>query len=115
MTSRKAILTNAFHPGTELDDQALFAGRSAQVLELTQALHAEGSCPIIYGDRGLGKSSLALQVPLALGIAMAFCYGMHIFVEKPCAQLRKRMGEAKRAPRPPARMPTPMHPNVAMG
>jgi Cdc6-like AAA superfamily ATPase len=68
MTSRKAILTNAFHPGTELDDPALFAGRSAQVLELTQALHAEGSCPIIYGDRGLGKSSLALQVQrIAMG------------------------------------------------
>jgi peptidoglycan/LPS O-acetylase OafA/YrhL len=59
-------------------------------------------------------SSLALQVPLALGIAIAFCYGLHVFVEKPCAELRKRLGQAKRA-RPPARMPTPMHPNVAMG
>jgi Cdc6-like AAA superfamily ATPase len=67
-TSRKTVLTNVFRPGTELDDPALFAGRAAQVLELTRALHAEGSCPIIYGDRGLGKSSLALQAQrIAMG------------------------------------------------
>jgi Cdc6-like AAA superfamily ATPase len=66
--SRKTILTNVFRPGTELDDPALFAGRTLQVIELTQALHAEGACPIIYGDRGLGKSSLALQAQrIAMG------------------------------------------------
>jgi Cdc6-like AAA superfamily ATPase len=68
VASRKTILTNVFHPGTELDDPALFAGRSMQVVELTKAMHAEGSCPIIYGDRGLGKSSLALQAQrIAMG------------------------------------------------
>jgi Cdc6-like AAA superfamily ATPase len=68
LISRKTVLTNVFRPGTELDDPALFAGRAAQVLELTRALHAEGSCPIIYGDRGLGKSSLALQAQrIAMG------------------------------------------------
>jgi Cdc6-like AAA superfamily ATPase len=66
--SRQSILANAFHPGTELDDPELFAGRRAQVVELTKALHSSGSCPIIYGDRGLGKSSLALQVQrIAMG------------------------------------------------
>jgi Cdc6-like AAA superfamily ATPase len=68
VASKKTILTNVFRPGTELDEPALFAGRSTQVLEVTQALHAEGSCPVIYGDRGLGKSSLALQAQrIAMG------------------------------------------------
>lgn len=45
----------------EIDDPTRFAGRKEQILALAKALHTEGSCPIIYGDRGLGKSSLALQ------------------------------------------------------
>ncbi|HMI85321.1 MAG TPA: acyltransferase [Polyangiaceae bacterium] len=59
-------------------------------------------------------SNLALKVPIALGISVAFCYGMYVLVEAPCAQLRKRLSAAKKA-RHPKRMPTPMHPNVAMG
>ena len=51
-----------------MDEPALFAGRSAQIEQVARALHSRGSCPIIYGDRGLGKSSLALQaVRIALG------------------------------------------------
>jgi len=64
--SRSALL-NAFRPASEVDDPQLFAGRHAQVLELTDALHSIGTAPIIYGHRGLGKSSLALQI---LRIAM---------------------------------------------
>src|SRR4029453_5011284 len=68
VASRKTILTNVFHPGKEFDDPALFSGRSMQVVDLPKAMHAEGSCPIIYGDRGLGKSSLALQAQrIAMG------------------------------------------------
>jgi Cdc6-like AAA superfamily ATPase len=51
-----------------MDDPALFAGRSLQLENVARALHSRGSCPILYGDRGLGKSSLALQgVRIALG------------------------------------------------
>jgi hypothetical protein len=55
---------NAFRPAAELDDPERFAGRSQQVRELADALHAVGSTPLIYGERGLGKSSLALQLRL---------------------------------------------------
>jgi Cdc6-like AAA superfamily ATPase len=38
-------------------------------LELTDALHTTGSCPLIFGDRGLGKTSLAIQGQLiAMGV-----------------------------------------------
>jgi Cdc6-like AAA superfamily ATPase len=63
MNNRAAML-NAFLPATELDDPERFAGRNLQVRELADSLHLRGSTPLIYGDRGLGKSSLALQLRL---------------------------------------------------
>ena len=59
--SRHSVLLNAFRPAKEMDDPDSFAGRADQVKRLTDALHIPGSCPIIYGNRGLGKTSLALQ------------------------------------------------------
>lgn len=67
MVSRKVVM-NAFRPATEVDEPELFAGRAKQVRELVDALHMLGSVPLIYGDRGLGKSSLALQIQrIAMG------------------------------------------------
>jgi hypothetical protein len=67
MTHREFIL-NAFKPGSEIENPAAFAGRSEEVLKLVDALYIEGSCPLIYGDRGLGKTSLAIQIErIALG------------------------------------------------
>jgi histone H3/H4 len=62
------VLLNAFRPGDALDDPSLFAGRREQVIELAQNLHVVGICPIIYGERGLGKTSLAFQAQrIAMG------------------------------------------------
>ena len=58
----RSVLLNAFQPATELDDPERFAGRGKQVRELADSLHSIGSTPLIYGERGLGKSSLALQI-----------------------------------------------------
>ncbi len=66
--SRYTILMNAFRPAQEVDDPSIFAGRAKEVARLTDALHQMGSVPLIYGDRGLGKTSLAFQMMLiALG------------------------------------------------
>ncbi len=58
----ETVLSNAFRPGAALDEPSLFAGRRKQIIALGQDLHTEGVCPVIYGARGLGKSSLAHQV-----------------------------------------------------
>jgi hypothetical protein len=64
----ESALANAFRPGAALDDPFLFTGRRDQVIELAQNLHVLGVCPVIYGERGLGKSSLALQAQrIAMG------------------------------------------------
>jgi Cdc6-like AAA superfamily ATPase len=57
-----SILVNAFRPAQEVDDPKFFAGRARQIADLTDALHLMGSTPLIYGARGLGKTSLALQM-----------------------------------------------------
>lgn len=69
MTERETLL-NAFRPGTAITLPAQFAGRKDEITTLVDALYVDGTCPIIYGDRGLGKSSLALQIErIALGDA----------------------------------------------
>lgn len=66
----RQVLVNAFVPAHELEVPDRFAGRRKQVLELSDCLYAHGATPLIYGDRGLGKSSLALQLQLiAMGNA----------------------------------------------
>lgn len=57
-------MLNAFSPAQEVIEPRLFAGRHDQIKELSDALQTVGSCPVIYGDRGLGKTSLAIQCQL---------------------------------------------------
>ena len=67
MTERELLL-NAFRPGTAIALPSQFAGRKDEIDVLTDSLHTDGACPCIVGERGLGKSSLALQVVrIALG------------------------------------------------
>lgn len=47
-----------FTPGTAIQEQELFAGRTEQIDKLAQRIRLAGSHAIIYGDRGVGKSSL---------------------------------------------------------
>jgi Cdc6-like AAA superfamily ATPase len=58
----RTVVMNAFLPAAGVDDPHRFAGRKEQIEELSNALFMEGSIPLIYGQRGLGKSSLALQL-----------------------------------------------------
>lgn len=53
---------NAFLPSAGIEDPHRFAGRKDEIEELSNALLVENSIPLIYGPRGLGKSSLALQL-----------------------------------------------------
>lgn len=62
LVSLKQAVLSAFTPDRAMGDPFLFAGRASQLEELLQALHTPGSCPIIYGHRGLGKTSTAIQL-----------------------------------------------------
>lgn len=50
---------NVFTPATEVQDINRFAGRQTELRSLAQALESEGVQIVIYGNRGVGKSSIA--------------------------------------------------------
>lgn len=56
---REVTPHNAFTPAKEVQDIDRFAGRAAALDSLAAALQAEGAQLILYGQRGIGKSSLS--------------------------------------------------------
>lgn len=54
----------AFNPSSEITDPHQFAGRSDELDTLGKALQSPGAQIVIYGNRGVGKSSLAHQLDL---------------------------------------------------
>lgn len=56
---RLARVAEAFSPGAPIDRVQLFAGRLELVLDVVNAIRQRGQHVIIYGERGVGKTSLA--------------------------------------------------------
>lgn len=56
---RLALVAKIFTPGTPIKDRDLFAGRLEQILQILSVLNQPGVQVVIYGERGVGKSSLA--------------------------------------------------------
>lgn len=50
---------NAFTPAKEVQDIERFAGRVETLNSISSALQSEGSQIVLYGQRGIGKSSVA--------------------------------------------------------
>lgn len=57
--TRLARVAAAFSPGAPIDRVQLFAGRLELVLDVVNAITQRGQHVIIYGERGVGKTSLA--------------------------------------------------------
>jgi Cdc6-like AAA superfamily ATPase len=55
----RAEITDAFSPSAPVQEKDLFAGRADQMLALEDAVNQRGRHAIIYGERGVGKTSLA--------------------------------------------------------
>ena len=52
-------LNQVFRPGTPIDQLSLFAGRHPQVKDIIRGISQRGRHVIIYGERGVGKTSLS--------------------------------------------------------
>lgn len=48
-----------FNPNTPINEKDLFAGRQTQVLRLLDVIGERGQHAVLYGERGVGKTSLA--------------------------------------------------------
>lgn len=54
-----AQVGSTFTPGAPIDDYSLFGGRMDQVLDVINTVGQKGRHVILYGERGVGKTSLA--------------------------------------------------------
>jgi len=52
-------IATVFSPGAPIDEGELFAGRPYQIRELIDAVSQRGQHAIVFGERGVGKTSLA--------------------------------------------------------
>lgn len=50
---------NVFTPHTPINQESLFRGRSSEVQQILSTLNTPGQHVLLFGDRGVGKSSLA--------------------------------------------------------
>lgn len=56
---RAQRLRETFTPAAPVTNQDLFSGRGSQLIRLWDAIHAPGEHGAIFGERGVGKTSLA--------------------------------------------------------
>ncbi len=59
----------AFSPAAPVNETALFAGRQQQLHEISDAVNQRGMHAVLFGERGVGKTSLANVLPGFLGLA----------------------------------------------
>lgn len=62
----RAEITEAFSPGAPVQERDLFSGRASQITSLEDAVNQRGRHAIVYGERGVGKTSLANVLPLVM-------------------------------------------------
>jgi len=66
---RVRLVAEAFRPAAPIDRRELFAGRAEQIAELFSIVSQPGQHAIVYGERGVGKTSLGLVAAELLGAA----------------------------------------------
>lgn len=52
-------VSRVFSPTAPIDERSLFAGRNEQVRKLVDAINQKGQHAMLFGERGVGKTSLA--------------------------------------------------------
>src|ERR1700694_2288926 len=55
---RRAALNSIFTPWTPVSTRAAFSGRYDEIMQVTTAVAQPGRHVILYGERGVGKTSL---------------------------------------------------------
>ncbi len=62
LLERMQLVAQAFRPSAPVDRRSLFSGRTDQIAELFSAVAQPGQHAVVYGERGVGKTSLAAVV-----------------------------------------------------
>jgi hypothetical protein len=72
--SKEYEIAEIFSPSTPVNEADLIAGRGKQISRLTSAVLERGRHAVLYGERGVGKTSLAFTFPLLLPTRMKAVY-----------------------------------------
>lgn len=56
------LLGTIFNPSAPINKQELFAGRKSQTLDVVDAINQRGQHAVLYGERGVGKTSLSNMI-----------------------------------------------------
>ena len=62
LLERMQLVAQAFRPSAPVDRRSLFSGRTDQIAELFSAVAQPGQHAVVYGERGVGKTSLSAVV-----------------------------------------------------
>jgi Cdc6-like AAA superfamily ATPase len=73
MLSRLRLVGEAFRPAAPIDRRSLFSGRAEQIADLFSIASQPGQHGLIYGERGVGKTSLAAVTASMLESANMLC------------------------------------------
>src|ERR1019366_135715 len=74
---RQQLVSRAFRPAAPVDDEALFAGRTTQMVRLLDVVEQPGQHAAVYGGRGVGKTSLAKVMVKVLTGAKSTTIALH--------------------------------------
>jgi Cdc6-like AAA superfamily ATPase len=70
---RLQALNTAFRPSAPIDRRALFSGRTAQLGDLFATVDQAGQHGVVFGERGVGKTSLVSVAAETLAAADVIC------------------------------------------
>lgn len=84
-------LNETFSPGQEIVMPDLFAGRSNDIERAVQALSRVGSCILVYGDRGVGKTSFVEMVKLIAKGNVDLLYRHNLHKKYPTEKIRYKV------------------------
>jgi Cdc6-like AAA superfamily ATPase len=59
LLDRIGLVASAFRPAAPIDRRSLFSGRAEQIAEVFSVVSQPGQHAVVYGERGVGKTSLA--------------------------------------------------------
>jgi Cdc6-like AAA superfamily ATPase len=68
-----ALAEDTFTPGAPIDIKDLFAGRLDQLMQVVRGVARRGQHVIMYGERGVGKTSLGNIISLSLPFGADVC------------------------------------------
>lgn len=84
-------LNDTFSPGQEIVSPDMFAGRKADIERAVQALSRAGSCLLIYGDRGVGKTSFVEMIKLIAQGNVDLLYRHKLHKKYPTEKIRYKV------------------------